>query len=227
MNIPDKPDLEFEQRVMSRLLDVLIRAGLIITMVVLCYRIFSPFLHLMVWAVILAITSYPLHQYLSRKLGARQGPASILLVVFSAVVIITPTAVLMSSLGDSVQQLIRDVQTNSLRLPPPRPGVEAWPIVGERIHAVWAQAYADLPALVQSMQPKIGDLARGALAFVASIGGGLLQFLAAIVIAAIIMAFGKSAEREAGQSSSVSRAASAPGHSSSCPRGPSGPSPKG
>jgi predicted PurR-regulated permease PerM len=194
MNIPEKPDLGFEQRIMSRSLDVLIRAGLVIAMVVLCYRIFSPFMNLMVWALILAVTFYPLHQPIARKLGGRQGLASILIVVLGAVVIIAPSGVLMSSLGDSVQQLIRDVQTNSLRIPAPRPGVEAWPIVGERIYALWAQAYAELPALVKSMQPKIGDLARDALSFVAGIGGGLLQFLAAFVIGAIIMAFGKSAE---------------------------------
>ena len=45
------------------------------------------------------------------------------------------------------------------------------------------------------MQPKIGDLAKTALGFVAGIGGGLLQFLAAFIIAGIIMAFGKAGER--------------------------------
>ena len=62
----------------------------------------------------------------------------------------------------------------------------------------WSKAYTDLPALIQSQQPKIGDLAKAALGFVAGIGAGLLQFLAAFVIAGIIMAFG-----EAGESGSL------------------------
>ena len=41
------------------------------------------------------------------------------------------------------------------------------------------------------MQPKIGDLARKALGFVASIGGGLLVFLGALVLAGIFLAFGE------------------------------------
>jgi predicted PurR-regulated permease PerM len=45
------------------------------------------------------------------------------------------------------------------------------------------------------MQPKIGDLAKTMLAFVASIGGGLLGFLASFIIAGIIMAFGQPGER--------------------------------
>jgi predicted PurR-regulated permease PerM len=40
------------------------------------------------------------------------------------------------------------------------------------------------------MQPKIGDLAKGALGFVASIGVGILVFLAAFVVAGILMTFG-------------------------------------
>jgi predicted PurR-regulated permease PerM len=82
-----------------------------------------------------------------------------------------------------------------LKIPEPRPGVATWPIVGEKIHEVWSLAHSDLPALIQSMQPKIGDLARTGLGFVASIGGALLQLIAAFIIAAVIMAFGEGAIR--------------------------------
>ena len=195
MNIPSQPDQELEQRLATPLLDVLIRAGLILAMAMLCYQVFSPFLHLMVWALILAVTLYPLHQSLASKIGGKQGLAATLLVVVGVVLIVVPTAMLMSSLGDSVHQLVNDVQNNTLKIPAPRPGVEAWPVVGKKIHDVWSKAHADLPALVQSMQPKIGELAKTALGFVASIGGGLLQFMASFIIAGIIMAFGQSGSR--------------------------------
>ncbi len=195
MNPPSQPDREIEQRLASPLLEVLIRAGLILAMAMLCYRIFSPFLTLMIWAVILAVTLYPLHQFLAHKIGGRQGLAATLLVIVGLALIVAPTAMLMSSLGDSVRQFVYDVRNNSLQIPAPRPGVEEWPIIGEQIHDVWAKAHADLPALVQSMQPKIGELAKTALNSVASIGGGLLQFLAALIIAGILMAFGQSGGR--------------------------------
>jgi predicted PurR-regulated permease PerM len=195
MNIPSQPDQELEQRLASLVLDVLIRAGLIIAMAMLCYQVLSPFLTLMVWALILAVALYPLHQFLASKMGGKQGLATTLLVVIGIVLIGAPTAMLMSSLGDSVQQLVHDVQNNALKIPAPRPGVEQWPVVGKRIHDVWSKAHADLPALVQSMQPKVGELAKTALGFVAGIGGGLLQFLASFIIAGIIMAFGQSGSR--------------------------------
>ena len=192
MNAPYKPDPDFEKRLSRRLLDVFIRAGLILAMAVLCYQIFSPFIALMAWALILAVTLYPAHQKLARRLGGKQGLAATLLVLGGVVLIGLPTAVLMIELGDSVHDLIGSVQDNTLQIPAPSPGVAEWPLVGEKVHGLWSQAHADLPALVQSMQPKIGDLAKSALGIVASIGGAMLLFLASFVIAGIIMAFGES-----------------------------------
>lgn len=198
MNMPGKPDNQLVEELASRLLEVLIRAGLIAALVVLCYRIFSPFLTLMVWALILAVTMYPLHRSIAARVGGRQWLAATLLVIFGIVLIVAPTAVLMGYFGDSVHQLVRDIQTNSLQIPPPRQGIKEWPLVGEKIFGFWSQAHTDLPALVQSLQPKIGNLAKAALAFVAGIGGGLLQFLASFIIAGIIMAFGEAGARGSG-----------------------------
>jgi predicted PurR-regulated permease PerM len=195
MNPQGKSDTESDKRVARSLLDVLIRAGLILALVMLCYQVFAPFLTLMVWALILAITIYPLHLSVASRLGGRQGLAATLQVLLGIVLILAPTALLMSSLGDSVRQLVNDVQANTLQIPPPRDSVAEWPVVGTKLHALWSRAHDDLPALVQSLQPKIGDLAKTALGFVAGIGGGLLMFLAAIVIAGIIMAFGEAGER--------------------------------
>ena len=195
MSMPLYPDQEFERRVASRLMDVLIRAGLIVALAALCYRVFSPFLTLMVWALILAIAMYPLHLGLARRMGNRQGFAATLLVLIGIVLLVVPAGILISLLGDSVHQFIERVQDGNLEIPAPYPGIESWPLVGKKLHALWSTAHTDLPALIQSQQAKIGDLAKTALAFVASIGGGLLGFLASFIIAGIIMAFGESGER--------------------------------
>ena len=190
MNFYDNRATELPVPGSSGLLDVLIRAGLIFALAVLCFQIFAPFLTLMVWALILAVTLYPMQQYIAAKLGGRQGLAATLIVLVGITVIVVPTAILMSSLGDSVQRLIHDVQSDALAIP-----VAGWPVIGERVYAIWSQAHTDLPALVKSMQPKIGELAKTALAFVASIGGGLLQFVASFIIAGILAAFGRSGSR--------------------------------
>ena len=146
MSLHDKLDGESGQRATSGLLDVLIRAGLILALAVLCYQVFAPFLTLMVWAVILAVALYPLHQYFAAKMGGKQGLAATILVLLGIALLVVPTAVLMSSLGDSVHQLIIDVQENTLEIPAPPDAVATWPVVGEKLHAFWSAAHADLPA---------------------------------------------------------------------------------
>ena len=189
------PDDRLEPRVASQLLDVLIRAGLIGVLAVLCYVVFAPFLTLMAWAVILAVTLYPLHRWLARQIGGKQGLAATIVVVVGILLIVTPTALLMDSFGSSVHQLVGAVQQNTLEIPAPREGIREWPIVGQKIYDFWSRAHTDLPGLVESMQPKIGEMARKALAIVANIGLGVLQFLASFVVAGIVMAYGEAGTR--------------------------------
>ena len=195
MNAPYKPDLDLEKRLSGRLLDVLIRAGLVFAMVVLCYLIFAPFVALMAWALILAVTLYPAHQKLARRMREKQGLAATVLVLGGLVLIGLPTAVLTFELGDSVHDFIGRVRDNTLQIPAPSPGVAEWPLVGKKIHGLWSRAHSDLSVVVQGLQPKLGDLVKTALGIVASIGGAMLLFLVSFIIAGIIMAFGQSGAR--------------------------------
>jgi len=191
MNATYASDRAVETRLSKRLMDVLIRAGLVLALAILCYQIFSPFVGLMAWALILAVTLYPTHQKLARKMGGRQGLAATLLTLAGIVVIVLPTAVLMGALGDSLHDLVDSVRDNTLVIPAPAAGVAEWPIVGKKAHAAWTRAHEDLPALVKSLQPKIGALARSAVEAVASIAGAILLFVASFIVAGIIMAFGR------------------------------------
>ncbi|MBK8891820.1 MAG: AI-2E family transporter [Dechloromonas sp.] len=192
MTTPREPDHELEDRLSRRLLDVFIRAGLVLALVLLCYHIFSPFMTMMLWALILAITIYPLHQMLAARIGGKQGLASTLIVLLAVAVIITPTVMLGSHFADSVHDLVKGVHENTLQVPAPSDKVASWPVVGKRVHALWSQAHDDLPAVVKSMQPKIGDLASKALGIVAGLGGSLLMFVFSFIVAGIMMAWGES-----------------------------------
>src|SRR4051812_3051035 len=101
---------EFDQRGSSRLLAVLIRAGLILVLVLLCYQVFSPFVVLMEWALILAVTLYPLNRMLAGRMGGRQGLAATLIALSGIILIVVPAAVLVNSMGDSVNRLVDGVQ---------------------------------------------------------------------------------------------------------------------
>ena len=195
MNVPTTSDRELDHRVVGRLLDVLIRAGLVLALTLVCYQVFSPFIVLMEWAVILAVTLYPMHQGLARRLGGSEGWSATLITLLGIALIVAPAAVLVNSMGDSLHRLIDGVQQNTLEIPPPKASVAEWPLVGDKIYAAWERAHADLPALIKTLQPKIGNLAKAAVATVAGIGADILKFVAAFIVAGILMVFGKNGHR--------------------------------
>jgi predicted PurR-regulated permease PerM len=192
MNTPYRTDPVLERRLSARLIDVFIRACLILALAILCYDIFSPFVSLMAWALILAVSLYPAHQMFARRLGGRDGLAAVLLVLLGIVVIVAPTTVLAMALGDSIQGFADRLGDHSLQVPEPPASVAAWPVVGAKAHALWSQAHSDLPSLVMSLQPHFGDISKKALGAAAAIGGSVLLFLFSFVIAGIMMAWGRS-----------------------------------
>jgi predicted PurR-regulated permease PerM len=151
----------------------------------------------MLWALILAVTLYPMQQGLARRMNNKQGLASTVFVLLGILLIFVPVSLLVNSLADSVTGLIHGMRDNTLVVPAPSDKVATWPVIGKKLYALWSMAATDLPALIQSMQPKIGDLAKAALGFVASIGGGMLQFLFSFIIAGVIMAFGEGGSKSA------------------------------
>src|SRR5262245_48360317 len=187
MNEPPESDALLS----TRLLDLMIRASLIAALAAVCYVVFAPFLTLMVWALVLAVVIYPMQQSVARRMGGRGGLASIILVIIGVLFLVVPTALLMDSFGSSVKDAVDAVQNNAVQFPAPWESVKRWPLVGQKIYNFWSTAYTDLPGLVQSMQPKIGELARKALSIVANIGFGVLQFLASLIVAGILMAHGE------------------------------------
>jgi predicted PurR-regulated permease PerM len=186
---------EAEHRPKTQLWDTLVRVALIGGLAWLCFQVFSPFLKLMVWSIILAVTLYPAHQWIARRLGRRQGLSSIILGVLAVALIVVPTWLLVNSFADSIHRFVDAVQQNTVHIPQPRESVKSWPVVGNKIYESWSNALNDLPGFVHRMQPKLADLARQAVSMVASVGLTMLLFLASFFVATILMAKGESASR--------------------------------
>ncbi|HEY6611704.1 MAG TPA: AI-2E family transporter [Pseudomonas sp.] len=179
------------------LLDVLIRAGLIAVLVMFCFQIFHPFLNLMLWSLIMAITLHPLHQRLRRRLGNNDGRTATLIVVISIGILMVPIYLLGSSLADSVENALTMVRSGNVQIRPPAESVASWPLVGKPLHAFWLQASTDLTGVAQKFTPQIKELVITLLGKLAGLGMGLLVFIVALVIAGIFMAYSESGSRSA------------------------------
>jgi len=172
------------------LLDVLLRVGLIAVLAVFCYGIFHPFLSLMLWSVILAVTLYPLQRKLRAKLG-KDGRTATLIVLLVIGALAVPAWVIGDSLIDSAASGLKMVQGKDMQVPAPKPSVGEWPVVGPRVLAAWQDAYEHPDELKTKLGPKLKGAAVKALGMLGDVAAGLLLFLVAMPIAGIIMAFGE------------------------------------
>ncbi|MFP2421218.1 AI-2E family transporter [Pseudescherichia vulneris] len=188
-----------EKRLVARFLDMFIKLCLILGLGSFCFTIISPFLNMLLWAVILAVTLYPLHQRFVARMGGKQGLAATVLVLLGILLIVAPTVAMLTSLGDSVSGLIVNVSHHNLVIPAPPEGIASIPLVGKKLYAVWHQASVDLPGLIQSYRPQLGAITKTVVAVMASMGGGLIGFVFSFIVAGIVMAWGgpgaRSAER--------------------------------
>lgn len=179
------------RQLMSRdILDFFIRLGLIVLAVVACEQIFAPFIPIMTWALILAVSFYPLHEMSKRRFGLSDGRSATLLVLLVLLLIGVPTVMLGSSFANHIFELVGQFRDQRIEIAAPGDAVREWPLIGEQAYEAWMLAHTDLPALLEQLQPQLKQFTRAAVAAAAGTAGTLLFFFGAMIIAGVMMAYG-------------------------------------
>ncbi|WP_238946991.1 AI-2E family transporter [Seongchinamella unica] len=171
--------------------DVIIRVSIVFLLVVMCFRVFSPFLNLMLWALILGVTLYPMHQKLADKFAGKQGRAATVIVLSGLLLIGVPAVKLAGSMAEELRYLHEAYNAGTLGLRPPKEAVAEWPVVGKQVYAAWTEASENLPAFIAKYRTNVESVMRGVLAMARNTAGGIALLLGALIVAGIMMAYGK------------------------------------
>ncbi len=180
----------FRKLLSKDLTETLIRFGLIAFMVVVCVWVFEPFAKFALWALILAVALYPLHQRLTNSLNGRQGLSATLLVVASLILIGAPTAMLGDSFAGHAKDAYTAFENDTITIKQPDPSVAEWPIIGEKLYDAWSAAADDLPGYLKEYRPQLKQILGNVLGTAADTAGAVLLFLGALIVAGIMMAYG-------------------------------------
>lgn len=170
-------------------MDIAIRLGLIAFLVYLAMKVFSPFLGLMVWAVVLAVALYPLNSKLASKMGGKNGRAATVLVLIVLLIIGVPTVLLGMSFVEHSLSSYKALEEGTLAIPEPKQSVAGWPIVGEQVYTTWQSASSNVSGFVAEHHKQMQGITRRA---VATLGNGvttLLAFVAAFIVAGVLLAY--------------------------------------
>lgn len=121
----------------------------------LTFWVLSPFLASLAWAGILAYVTWPLHQWLSRRLPGRDKLVALLMTLGVAATLLLPLVWVMFTVAGDVAGASATVkQLTTHGLPPLPSGVRIWP-GGEWIVAQYQRVEAD-PAWVRTQIDALG-----------------------------------------------------------------------
>ena len=152
------------------------------------FLIVKPFITLIVWSIIVAVSLYPIYKkILALTKGKKKGLVTSLFILVLLALIITPTINLTSSLIDSGKKFYAKLDEGNLKIPPPKEDVADWPVIGDRLYNSWSQASTDLERFISSYKDEIERSLSWFFGSFAGLLGSVAIGLFALIIAGVFM----------------------------------------
>ncbi|MFO1414933.1 MAG: AI-2E family transporter [Burkholderiales bacterium] len=147
------------------------------------YLVLRPFISAIVWAAILAATTWPLFDWIERRSG-RPALAATVMTLIILMVVVAPFVIVGATLAENFDRM-SDFAKKVIEsgLPDPPAWVSELPLVGERAAAYWAQFAHDGMGLLAELRRFVDPLRSFALTAGAVVGDGLLQLTLSVFIA--------------------------------------------
>jgi len=192
----DNPEFKKPAEYKSRqIIHITLQLLALAILLIWCFQILAPFLNPIIWSAILAVTLYPLHQKVKRKLKGRGVLASILItaVIFSLFVL--TGSWLGIKTGSEIKTEISDYQDGRIKIPSPPETVKQWPLIGQKSYQVWSQLTTGVDSVVQKYPDEVRSLTSYGIHLLATTGKGLFIFAISILISGIFLAYAEQSSR--------------------------------
>jgi predicted PurR-regulated permease PerM len=177
--------------------DAAIRIGLLALLLYWSWQVVGPFVSIALWSAILTVALYPLFDWLAGRLGSRRLAAA-LITLLCMLIVIGPVTWLGFGLIHTVEFAVRGLESDTSFIPLPDDSVKSWPLIGEQAYRLWTLAATDMKSVIVETAPMLKPLGGSALNIAGAVVLGLLQFVAAIVVAGFLYAPGPHLARSLG-----------------------------
>lgn len=182
---------------LHRSLEATIRIGLLLIITAWCFKIVEPFITPIIWGIIIAIAAYPLYGRLREALGERHKLAATVFTFIFLIILIVPTVLLTDTLIDGLKMLAGKIKDGSLSIPPPPGNLHNLILIGEPLAKFWLLASENIHSALQQLTPVLKVIGSWLLSAATGAGIAILHFVAAIIIAGILLANSSGSNRTA------------------------------
>ncbi len=157
-----------------------------------CLWVLWPFLTALLWAAILASTSWPAFLWLDRVVGNRRSLAATLMTLLVTLVVLVPVVAVAMGLADNVRELTRAA---SGLIKDGLPDAPSWmvslPVVGDTIHNYWQQFAHDGHRLMLELEKYAGPAQSAALLGGRMLGKGVVDIGLSVFLAFFFFLYGE------------------------------------
>ncbi len=183
----------------TRAIYTALRISFIALLLYWSFLIIKPFVLIVVWGIIVSIALYPIFEKLSRKLGNRKKLASTIITLIGLTILTIPSLFMVKSTADSLSKFSMQMKNGTLNIPAPKEEIADWPVIGKSFYHIWQLSSENLEKAVEEFRPQLEKMAPKVLGAAKGLGGAILLFMIAIIIAGVLFAYADSAA-EAAQS---------------------------
>jgi predicted PurR-regulated permease PerM len=92
---------------------------------------------------------------------------------------------------DEFKVLNKAYSEGNMQIPPPDESVKEWPVIGDKLFELWADASANITGFLGKHAEDIKPYALKLLDLLSSAGMGILLLMASILVAGVLMVFGE------------------------------------
>jgi predicted PurR-regulated permease PerM len=163
--------------VTEKRVEQIIQIVAIVVLVVGCFMVLRPFLAAILSAAILCFSTWPVYEWLERKLGGRSWLAALVMTLLMALVLVLPLIAITLSYADEIPQLVeRAREMLAEGVPDPPSWISSIPLVGEQLDTAWRDLAGNREKLAEMLK-RLLQPARRVLVYAGFlIGEGAAQF---------------------------------------------------
>jgi predicted PurR-regulated permease PerM len=158
---------------MERRIEYMAGIAAVILLIIGCVMILRPFIASLAWAGILCFTTWPIYQWIARRLNERRTLAASIMTLIIILVIIGPFSAVAYSLAGNVRTMFQEIKSGELQDPPTWVG--AIPIIGEWIRGQWLELAHDKEKLEAAIKIGFGKSQNWLVHRGMDIGQGLMH----------------------------------------------------
>lgn len=175
------------EQIEKNVINLTVKLGILLLLFYWCFSILQPFIIPVVWAVVIAVSMYPLYLILLKKMNNRRGLSGTIFTLIVLALLLAPVFMFSGSMVDGIQNLSMSLDQGTLNVPEPTESVKQWPVVGEKIYAIWQLASINLDGFIVKFTPQLKAIGKTVFSAIMEGGAGILQFVISIIIAGVFM----------------------------------------